>query len=260
MRDLKLTSPLTRGDDVTHLQEAINHWRTSHPGAGTPITVDGQFGQETLHATGITAYQLGLVHRDARHNVQRLIEHPELRTPSDRTRAKHRWEKQKKNGLGLGAVLKHAQSHIGVAEAPPGSNLGQPEPEGWQSNFGMRGVSWCGCFSGSMILDAGGHVTSRVAYCPYIEADAKAKQNGFDTWQTATSTESGIVGPGWLVLYDWTGNKSFPEHVGVVESVESDHITAVEGNTGGSNPSDGGMVARMQRSYGFVVGFARPRF
>jgi hypothetical protein len=93
-------------------------------------------------------------------------------------------------------------------------------------------------------------------YCPYIEADARSRTNGFDRWEA--DHRSG-VGPGWLVLYCWDGS-GVPEHVGIVESLHEDHLVAIEGNTGGTNPSNGGMVARTQRSYDLTVGYARPRF
>lgn len=258
MRTLQLTSPLMHGPDVKDLQKAVNHWLSSHHEGG--IQEDGQFGPITEHAVGKVAYQMGLVHRNAIPPVQRVIEHPHLRTPNDLSRSHKRAEAAKAHGAGLAGVLNHAQSHIGVAESPPGSNTGRPFPSGWEENFHTDGVSWCGCFYGSMVLDAGGHVNSRVAYCPYIEADAKSKTNGFDEWVPGQGGPPFAVEQGWAVLYDWTGNRSFPEHVGVVESVGPTHVTAVEGNTSGTNPSDGGMVARMERDYGFVVGYARPKF
>lgn len=114
----------------------------------------------------------------------------------------------------------------------------------------------CGCFAGSMVIAAGGHVDQRVAFCPYIEADARSRTHGFDLWKPSWS-RSGIE-PGWLVLYNWVGG-SEPEHVGIVKEIRGSHLVAVEGNTSGSNPSDGGEVAIMQRPYSFVVGYARPR-
>jgi len=257
MRFLRLTSPLMRGQDVVTLQRAINTW--AHTRHRTPLVdVDGEYGPLTEHAVGAVAYDMGLQSSAAIKDVQRLIEHPRLRSPMDLRRASLRQAATEKSGTGLAAVLSHAQSHAGVAENPPDSNWGEPEPAGWERNFGFQsGVSWCGCFAGSMILAAGGHVTSRVAYCPYIEQDAKGASSGFDRW---TTDQNDDVEPGWLVLYDWTGAKSLAEHVGVVSLIGPSFLSAVEGNTSGTDPAAGGMVAVMSRPYELVVGFARPRF
>jgi hypothetical protein len=254
MRILALTSPLMRGQDVVALQRALNAWNRETHNA-TLLAVDGQYGPETQSVTAIVAYRMGLGHTHALPAIQRCIENPRLRSPLDLRRATERRKAAIAAGTGLLGVLANAQSHIGVAEKPPGSNEGTPYPSKWEENFGMNGVSWCGCFAGSMILAAGGHVTSRVAYCPYIRQDAEAKVNGFDLW---TPDHQDGVKPGWLVLYCWDST-GLPEHVGVVESIGGDSLVAVEGNTSGTNPSDGGMVARMTRPYEFVVGYARPR-
>lgn len=246
-RALHLTTPVTKGQDVRDLQKAINLWAPKHGLA--KVAVDGQFGPLTAHAAGAVAFSEGLLDRSASKTTIRLIWHPWMRSPAEKKRAADR----AKAAHGLAALPGIAAKFIGVAEMPPGSNLGYPYPNHWEAEFGMSGVSWCGCFAGAMVLAAGGHVTSRVAYTPFIEADAKAGQSGFAEW-TSDRTQAG---PGWLVLYNWVGG-SEPEHVGIVESIEADHVTAIEGNTSGTNPSDGGMVARMERTYNFVLGFARP--
>lgn len=255
-RDLTLTSPLTAGLDVKHLQQAINDrlsWRGEKH-----LNIDGVFGQTTHHMTRVAAYDIGLVDYEATQMVQRLVENPWQRNPRQRAREQQRAKALKthrsQSGGGVVSLPRIAAKYIGVAESPPGSNRGTPYPSDWERHFGMDGVSWCGCFAGSMILAAGGHVDSRVAYCPYIEADAKVHANGFDAW----TTDHRQAGPGWLVLYCWDGS-GLPEHVGIVESFAAGHLVAIEGNTSGTNPSDGGMVARMTRGYGPVVGYARPR-
>jgi hypothetical protein len=262
MRTFRLTSPLMRGQDVRKLQYLLNE-RFAARGEKR-IATDGIYGPATAHAVALAAYQLGLDHYDGVPAVTRVIEHPHLRSPADYNRAaerKHHRENARKHELaagthGLASIVAHAERYIGVHENPPESNWGEPYPADWEKEFGFdSGVSWCGCFSGGMVILAGGHVTSRVAYCPSIEADARSKTNGFDLW---VPNHNEGVGPGWLVLYNWNGG-SEPEHVGVVKEIASDHLVAVEGNTGGRNPSDGGEVAIEQRPYVFTVGYARPR-
>jgi hypothetical protein len=259
-RNLILTSPLMHGADVQSLQEALNgQLAAQHAQA---VDVDGWYGPVSHHAVRVVGYALGLLELEATQEVQRWIRRPADRTPTQIRRAHARAQDaahaQRKAGgrRGLGAVPAIAASHIGVAENPPGSNWGYPYPAIWQEHFGISHAPWCGAFAGSCVLGAGGHVSSRVRYCPWIEADAKSGTNGFDRWEA--DHQNGVE-PGWLVLYCWDGT-GVPEHVGIVESLESEVLVAIEGNTSGTNPSDGGMVARMQRPYRFTVGYARPRF
>lgn len=258
LRDLKLTTPYMHGADVTRLQKALNVQlgREHH----RKVKADGQYGPASRHAVAAVAWRLGLVHRDGRPAVQRLIESPGKRTQKELARAKKREAEIAKQGHGLAGVLAHALTHVGVSENPAGSNWGTPYPAEWEENFGFHtGVSWCGCFAGSMILSAGGHVDSRVAYVPYIVQDAKAKTNGFKDF-VAWDGDRTAVKPGWLVMYDWNGAHSFGEHVGVVKEITAGGVVACEGNTSGTNASDGGMVAVMVRSSEFVIGYAEPSF
>jgi len=259
MRDLHLTSPLMRGVDIQHFQVALNARLAARGESAYRVRPDGVYGPASVHAVALVAYDLGLHHTDAITAVIRLIEHPQLRNPVQLALAHKRdiarRHHQSLGGSGLAAIPRIAARYIGVEENPWGSNEGHPEPSGWEEHFGMNGVSWCGCFAGNMVLAAGGHVDSRVAYCPSIRADAQAHMNGFDRWE---DNHQAGVSPGWLVLYCWDGS-GLPEHVGVVESIHSDHLVAIEGNTGGRNPSAGGMVDRITRDYQFTVGYARPR-
>lgn len=250
MRSLYLTSPELRGKDVRDLQYALGK-------RGAGVTIDAQYGPATEHAVRTVAYRMGLGHVDALPAIQRIIEGKQPRTPLDLKRAKDRAKAAAKANTGLNGVWEHATQYIGVAEVGD-TNTGYPYPSGWEKNFGMNGVSWCGCFAGSMVLLAGGHVNSRVAYTPYIEADARTGTNGFAQF----TMEHARAAKGWLVLYCWNGT-NVPEHVGVVESFNPQGPVSVEGNTSsgdGGSQSNGGCVARRQRSYSNVVGYALPRF
>jgi hypothetical protein len=264
MRTLALTSPEMRGEDVRELQHVLNE-RLHHYKSRTRVKVNGIYDRETEHAVAGVARAEGLNHFGGSPAVIELILHPHLRQPAQLFREHERAVAREKatalahsqgaHGL-LPAILAHAESHVGVAEHPARSNWGLPFPAGWEKRFGFDGgVSWCGCFAGSMILDAGGHATSRVAFCPYIEADARSKANGFDLWKP---NHNEGVEPGWLVLFNWSGG-SEAEHVEVVKEIHSDHLVCVGGNTSGTNPSDGGMVGVETRPYSVTLGYARPR-
>lgn len=261
MRTFRLASPEMRGEDVRTLQHVLNE-RLAHYKSRTRIKENGIYDRETAHAVAVIAKAEGLQHYDGIPSVTRLIEHPAERTPSDivreHQRAKAREEAtiQAKGNEGLAAIPAIAAHYLGVREVPAGSNWGSPYPAKWEENFGFdSGVSWCACFACSMVEAAGGHITGEGGYCPAIEGYARAGTNGFAEWK-ANHGEG--VEPGWLVLYNFDGG-SEPEHIGVVEQIHPTFVQAIEGNTSGTNPADGGMVARMQRPYSYVVGYARPR-
>jgi hypothetical protein len=257
MRNLLLTSPEMRGEDVRTLQRALNdrlHARKSR----VHLAEDGIFGRETLHAVKVIAYDLGLHDYNATPAVQRLIIQPHYRNPGELWAARKREEERKAaseaagGAVGLDAIVAHAHRFLGTHEQPPESNWGEPYPADWEREFGFdSGVSWCGCFSGAMVNLAGGHVTDRVAFCPYIEADARSRSNGFDRW---VPNHGEGVEPGWLVLFNWVGG-SEPEHVEIVKKVQADQLITIGGNTGGF----GGEVAEQGRPFNLTVGYARPR-
>lgn len=63
---------------------------------------------------------------------------------------------------------------------------------------------------------------------------------------------------GWLVVYDWNGD-GVADHVGLVESVQSDQLHTIEFNTSSTNATNGGAVARRTRTLNRKVqGFIRP--
>jgi hypothetical protein len=252
-RTAHLTSPPMRGLDIQHLQQAINARLKSRGGQHIPET--GIWTTVDEHALRTAAFDLGLDAFDGSPAVTHVVENPGLRLPGQLARAHSRAKARAQHAQGLAQIPVIAAKFIGVHEVPAGSNKGHPQPSGWEDEIiGSDGSPWCGCFSGGVIILAGGHVTSRIAYCPFVEADARTGTGGFDAW----TTDHNQAGPGWVVVYQFPGN-SVPDHQGIVESLHPDHLVAIEGNTSGDNPVDGGMVARTQRTYSSVVGFARPR-
>lgn len=259
MRYVALTSPEMRGRDILHLQGVLND-RLAHYKSRDRIRVDGIFGRASAHALASVGWIMGLESPYGRPAALGRILHPHLRNPAEIRRGLERERDRAHHQVpgvhGLDAIVAIAHRYVGVAEHPSGSNWGFPYPAKWEQEFGFNGgVSWCGCFAGAMVRLAGGHVGSRVAFCPSIEADARSRTNGFDLWRP---NHNEGVGPGWLVLYNWSGG-SEAEHVGIVKAIHGGYVETIEGNTGGSNPSDGGMVAIERRPYHFTLGYARPR-
>lgn len=151
-----------------------------------------------------------------------------------------------------------ALSFVGTTERPAGSNCGQLINL-WQGRFHMSAQPWCGAFVGAMIEMAGGSITDRIVYTPYIYADANTHSNGMDgiAWRR---------GPGWqlgnrvghsadLVLFDF-GTAGI-KHVGMLVQPWNGkgQLQTVEGNTSfgpGGSQDNGGAVARRSRDASLV--------
>ena len=67
--------------------------------------------------------------------------------------------------------------------------------------------------------------------------------------------------PGWIITYNWDDgtqpNDGFADHIGIVEKVQGNTITTIEGNTGNS-----GVVARrtLKVANGNIRGYAIPKY
>jgi len=147
-------------------------------------------------------------------------------------------------------ALAEALRHVGVREAPPGSNhtmFGR-----W---FGVDGVPWCAIFASYCYGVGAGVVLCRgwrgagvgprgVAYVPTLAA-----------WLKATGRWVEEPRPGDLAIFDWDGG--LPDHVGLVIRAVGDELHTVEGNTAVGNDSDGGEVMRRRRRRALVAGFGR---
>lgn len=260
MRNVHLTSPLMRGVDVQHLQQAINARLKARGDTVDLLKGDGLYGKTTAHSLAVAAYDLGLDAYDGSSAVTRLVEHPEFRTPPELLRAKARAKAQAEHPKGLAAIVSISESRIGIHENPADSNRGHPQPSDCEIEFyGEDGIEWCGCEYASVanlagaLIDKGEHA----GFCPQIRADAIAGTHGWARW-TPNPAEAA---PGWAVLFCWDGSGE-PEHIGCVKQIVlGSHIVTIEGNTEGPEPQWGGMVAEVQRTFasGFILGFAEPR-
>jgi CHAP domain-containing protein len=148
-------------------------------------------------------------------------------------------------------ALAEALRHVGVREAPPGSNrtmFGR-----W---FGADGVPWCAIFvsycfdvGAGVVLCRGSHGAGTgprgVAYVPTLSA-----------WLRSTGRAvTGTPQPGDIAVFDWDGG--LPDHVGIVIRAHGTGIETVEGNTAVGNDSDGGEVMRRKRELRSVALFGR---
>ncbi len=269
---LALTSPEMRGENIRALQKALNE-RLEHYKSRIRVKENGIYDRETAHAVAVVARALGLEHYDGAPAVTRLIEHPNLRTPADRVReharAKARLEVDavavRKDGTeeaihGLARIPLVAAHFLGTHEEPANSNWGEPNPADWLKNFGFdSGAPWCAAFACSMVNLAGGAIHGGdPAFCPNLEAYARAGTNGFAEYRPSRDGMRPAIEPGWLALFNWDGGTE-PQHVEIVKELGSSTVKCIGGNTGGPDPSWGGMVAEEERAYSLIVGYCRPR-
>lgn len=139
-------------------------------------------------------------------------------------------------------VMKIAAGEIGVTESPTNSNktkYGQ-----W---FGLNGQPWCMIFVQWCFFKAGQPLPHKTASC-----------SGLLNWYEKSRPESVCYTPqrGDIVIYNFG-------HTGIVESVNGNTITAIEGNTsadGNGSQDNGGGVYRRRRSQSLVTAYIRPDY
>lgn len=242
MRDLSLTSPHMKGDDVGVLQDALKS-RGWLQGA-----VDDEFGPDTARAVYRAKYWLGYRKPD-NHASDLLYSYLVGRKKPSllmQTRITNRKRLAKKKPIRL-KMWEEAGKWLHVKENPFGSNrikfslwYGVIGP--WCAMF----VTWCGTVAKSKAFNK---AKGRYAYCPYIVADGRAGRNDLAiTYKPQT---------GDLALFDWD-NDGVADHIEFFGSWSDKRHNIFHtrgGNTGHSNASNGGEVLPMQRSKSDVICF-----
>lgn len=241
-QELQVTSPLIRGPVVLGVQQQLAALGYS------PGPLDGAYGPTT--AAAVTDFQAthgltpdGIVGPKTLEALQVAAAGPVVPPTSPRPIST----------IGREALIE-AVKHLGVKEAPPGSN--QTVFGDW---YGVNGVAWCNIFvsycfqvgAGFTICDgfkgAGVRPGKGCAYVPTTEA-----------WLRATGMWVGRTepNPGDIAIFNWDGGN--PDHIGFVEeNLGNGSFTTIEGNTAVGNDSDGGEVMRRTRHIVQVDGFGR---
>lgn len=139
------------------------------------------------------------------------------------------------------SVVVVAQSQLGISEQPHGSNKG-PEVDQYLLSVGITfPAAWCAAFVYWCFKQAG------ISGVP--------KTGGvLDMWNKAPNNRVTYPQPGDVVIFDYGGGKG---HTGIVESVDDDKLTTIEGNTNDDGSREGYEVARRQRSASKAKGFLR---
>lgn len=143
-------------------------------------------------------------------------------------------------------VLRVARAELGYTETPANSN--QTKYGAW---YGLNGQPWCMMFLQWIFHQAGVSdlLPTKTASCGTMMRAA----------QSAGLWVTGSYQPGDLVIYDFPGGAA-TDHCGIVETVNGNTITAIEGNTAVGNDSNGGEVMRRSRPLSQVVGAVRPKY
>lgn len=271
---LHLTSPLAKGPDVRALQSAVKKGLVHYKVDWLPMTIDGEFGRQTLRAARFYAWILGLggEHRKALKKnaavpaaTQTLLRNPEKRSRRERRRSERRRPQlakiRRRQDEGAKAAVAYAHAFLGTTENPAGSNSGPDITRNgnkggisfWERYFKLPACYWCGCFAGFVAKAIGkAKLTGILTYGPDIIADANGHRNGLIAVPASESRGGDIP------VY-WGG-----EHIGFCVGPPSDgHLHTIEGNTSSDNAGDqsnGGGVFEKHRPFSDVTCVARPLY
>ena len=149
-------------------------------------------------------------------------------------------------------ILAIARAQIGVEEYPPNSNKVIYNTEYYNRIIGGLAYPWCCVFIWWLFKSApdlfyGGKKT---ASCTTLMRHYR------DNNQLVSDYK-----PGDLAFYNWTGNKTVAQHVGIIDTVNADgSIYAIEGNTSETSDDNGGKVMRRLRAKSVIIAVARPKY
>jgi hypothetical protein len=268
VRTLRLTSPHMKGGDVRLFQRSLQHRLTGWQ-VPTKIAIDGEYGPQTDRIARKVAHGLGLTGAELAHGftagIRRKIHDPQRLTPTEHRRAvaRRQWVKrwaQAARSARHGALTAtdYARKMLGTVEHPSGSNRG-PRIDVWNRAVGTPpgpSAYWCGAFCNACLVAAGLPPQHFMAYCPAIEAHARAGIDGWAWHGPETSPQKG-----WLALFT---EGSVAGHVELVVANGSP-LNTIGGNTSkgdGSPNNSGGVFAHDFSHYrGLPLrGFAAPNY
>ena len=153
----------------------------------------------------------------------------------------------------VAAFLAVAQFYVGTKEKPKGSNhtifgAWYGVQTAWCAMF----VSYCLNHSGNGKTINGAQSKKGYALCSKGISWFKRKKAWFPVKQAK---------PGDVAFFDWNHDHN-PDHTGIIVKVDlkRKRVLTIEGNTGPSNLSNGGMVMKQWRSMSVIIGVGRPAF
>ena len=133
-------------------------------------------------------------------------------------------------------ALRIARGELGVHEQPAGSNSGPRVNEYLRAAGLGPGYPWCAAFVCWAFRQAGLELSfPNRASVGFFEQ--WGKQHGYLVYEPM---------PGDVVCYRFDSD-NWPDHTGIVENVDGDTITVIEGNTAYGDDANGGKVMRRYR-------------
>lgn len=148
-------------------------------------------------------------------------------------------------------VLTIARGEIGTTENPKGSN--KVKYNTWFYGREVYGASypWCCVFVCWVFHQAGlDDLLRKTGGCTTLMNWFKAKGRLVPVREARS---------GDLVFYQFDKD-AYADHVGIVEQVSKNGVTAIEGNTSVSSSDNGGAVMRRSRGWGVIMAVARPDY
>jgi hypothetical protein len=232
-----------RGPDVRAAQILLKEY-----GAWTG-KIDGIFGEQTARACAQAKWRLGYRTGNILPTYGPTLNNYLMGKKKPSVLMRRRSDQRKKS-VNVGEIaLSVANQYLGMTEKPPGSNHVL-----FAEWYGIIGP-WCAMFVTYCFVKAGAkHFQrgNRWAYCPFVHDDARNQRNGL------TIVPKEKVRAGDIVLFDWNDDGT-ADHIGIVIDPpgKKNTYTTIEGNTSGTNPSDGGMVAIQPRNMSDTLVFIR---
>lgn len=144
-------------------------------------------------------------------------------------------------------ILRVARTQLNYQESPRGSNRTK-----YGKAYGLDGQPWCAMFIWWVFRECGVDLrrySDNVAYTPNFADDLL--RHG---WSVSKSTAR----PGDIVFFDFPDKVRRIQHVGIVVQNNGSSLITIEGNTSGSNNSNGGRVLQRSRSMSLVAAVRRP--
>lgn len=136
---------------------------------------------------------------------------------------------------------------LAIATKEIGYQQGKNQDNKYGRWFGMNNCAWCVIFSAAWCYNQAGLIGDMVGRT-YKEGglySASQTLNWYREHDPDCIKKEGV--PGCLVIFDFPKTKAKTDHMGLFVKLEGGKITSIDGNTSGTNNSNGGWVRQRSR-------------